>query len=330
MPMNIGTSGWQYRDWRGRLYPAGVPQRRWLEHYAQQYLTVENNNSFYRLPPRETFESWRERTPGDFVMAVKASRYLTHVRRLRDPAGPVARLLGAAAGLGPKLGPVLLQLPPTLKADPDLLDACLKEFRAAAAAAGEQGPRVAVEPRHETWWTDEVRRVLAAHDATLCWADRRGRPITPLWRTATWGYLRFHEGTAQPWPSYGVQALRSWVARLSEAWPDQADVYVYFNNDQGGAAVVNSAQFASLAREAGRSVTRTPLRGHLAQPQAAGDAAARGPAGLVRELAGGSGQVRCTVGVWRSPSWRTCAGRGTCWTASTRGRWTSRRWRAPR
>ena len=270
MPMKIGTSGWQYRDWRGRLYPAGVPQRRWLEHYAQHYLTVENNNSFYRLPSRETFESWRERTPGDFVMAVKASRYLTHVRRLRDPAGPVARLLGAAAGLGPKLGPVLLQLPPTLKADPDLLDACLKEFRAAAAAAGEQGPRVAVEPRHETWWTEEVRRVLAAHDATLCWADRRGRPITPLWRTATWGYLRFHEGTAQPWPSYGPQALRSWVARLSEAWPDQADVYVYFNNDQGGAAVINSAQFASLARGAGRSVTRTPLRAHLARPQAAG------------------------------------------------------------
>ena len=117
MPMRIGTSGWQYRDWRGGLYPPGVPQRRWLEHYAERYATVENNNSFYRLPARETFESWRERTPDDFVMAVKASRYLTHVRRLRDPAEPVARLLGAAAGLGRKLGPVLLQLPPTLKAD---------------------------------------------------------------------------------------------------------------------------------------------------------------------------------------------------------------------
>ena len=208
MPMKIGTSGWQYRDWRGGLYPPGVPQRRWLEHYAQRYLTVENNNSFYRLPSRETFESWRERTPDDFVMAVKASRYLTHVRRLRDPAEPVARLLGAAAGLGPKLGPVLLQLPPTLKADVKALDACLGEFRTAAAALGEHGLRVAVEPRHETWWTEETRQVLAAHDAALCWADRRGRPITPLWRTATWGYLRFHEGTAQPRPRYGPQALR--------------------------------------------------------------------------------------------------------------------------
>ena len=258
MPMIIGTSGWQYRDWRGRLYPAGVPQRRWLEHYAQHYRTVENNNSFYRLPPRETFESWRERTPGDFVMAVKASRYLTHVRRLRNPAEPVARLLSAAVGLGPKLGPVLLQLPPTLRADPAALDACLKEFRTAAAALGAQAPRLAVEPRHESWWTEEIRQILTAHDAALCWADRRGRPITPLWRTASWGYLRFHQGTAAPPPSYGVQALRSWVARVSATWPDEADLYVYFNNDTGGAAVVNSAQFADLARQAGRSVTRTP------------------------------------------------------------------------
>jgi uncharacterized protein YecE (DUF72 family) len=262
MPMKIGTSGWQYRDWRGGLYPPGIPQRLWLERYGQQYLTVENNNTFYRLPPRETFESWRERTPDDFVMAVKASRYLTHVRRLRDPAEPVARLLSAAAGLGQKLGPILLQLPPTLKADPDALDACLREFRTAAAALGEQGlghaPRLAVEPRHETWWTEETRQVLVSHDAALCWADRRGRPITPLWRTATWGYLRFHEGTAQPPPRYGPQALRSWARRLTETWPDRADVYVYFNNDSGGAAVVNSAQFADLARRAGRTVTRTP------------------------------------------------------------------------
>jgi uncharacterized protein YecE (DUF72 family) len=258
MPLLIGTSGWQYRDWRGGLYPPGVPQRRWLEQYAQCYLTVENNNSFYRLPSRETFENWRERTPDDFVMAVKASRYLTHVRRLRDPAEPVARLLGAAAGLGPKLGPVLLQLPPTLKADVYALDACLGEFRTAAASLGEQGLRVAVEPRHETWWTEETRQVLTSHDAALCWADRRGRPITPLWRTATWAYLRFHEGTAQPSPSYGPQALRSWVTRLAETWPDEADVYVYFNNDHGGAAVINSAQFAGLAQRAGRTVTRTP------------------------------------------------------------------------
>jgi uncharacterized protein YecE (DUF72 family) len=258
MPTLIGTSGWQYRDWRGPLYPPGLPQRRWLECYAGHYLTVENNNSFYRLPARETFAGWRQRTPDDFVMAVKASRYLTHVRRLRDPAEPVARLLGAAAGLGSRLGPVLLQLPPTLRADAGLLDACLKAFSAAAAAAGLPRPRLSVEPRHETWWTGATRQVLASHDAALCWADRRGRPVTPLWRTASWGYLRFHEGTARPWPRYGPQALGSWVARLAASWPDQADVFVYFNNDPGGAAVLNSAQFAGLARGAGRTVSRTP------------------------------------------------------------------------
>jgi uncharacterized protein YecE (DUF72 family) len=163
--MLIGTSGWQYRDWRGGLYPAGVAQRRWLEHYASYYLTVENNASFYRLPAEQTFAGWQARTPGDFVMAVKASRYLTHVRKLRDPEEPVARLLGAAAALGPKLGPVLLQLPPTLKAEPALLDACLTAFRRAPLSG--HGPlRITVEPRHSSWWTEEVRQILAASSAS--------------------------------------------------------------------------------------------------------------------------------------------------------------------
>jgi uncharacterized protein YecE (DUF72 family) len=266
MAVLIGTSGWQYKDWRGGLYPAGVAQRRWLEHYATQYQTVENNGSFYRLPTRETFVGWRERTPDDFVMAVKASRYLTHVRKLRDPAEPVARLLGAASGLGPKLGPILVQLPPTFQADPGLLDACLNEFRGAWPAVRGDGPealRIAVEPRHETWWTDDVRQVLADNDAALCWADRLDRPVTPLWRTASWGFLRFHEGTADPWPRYGQQALQIWVDRIREAHLSHADVYVYFNNDPGGAAVVNSAEFASLARQAGLTVTRTPVVGDV-------------------------------------------------------------------
>ena len=268
MPLLIGTSGWQYRDWRGGLYPAGVAQRRWLEHYATQYMTVENNNSFYRLPAPATFAGWRTRTPDDFVMAVKASRYLTHVRRLRDPAEPVARLLRAAANLGPKLGPILLQLPPTLTAEPEMLDDALKQFRAAGRVGGYGQLRIAVEPRHASWWTEEIRRILTTHDAALCWADRLGRAITPVWRTAGWGYVRFHEGATDTWPSYGEQALRSWVDRVREAWPGDADVYVYFNNDPGGAAVRDSAVFAALARGAGLTVTRTPPVGGV-QPSAA-------------------------------------------------------------
>src|SRR5581483_9074597 len=116
MAVLVGTSGWQYRDWRDVFYPADVPQRRWLEHYAGRFATVENNGTFYRLPARETFEQWRARTPDGFVMAVKASRYLTHIRRLRDPEEPVRRMLDAFAGLAGKLGPVLIQLPPGLQA----------------------------------------------------------------------------------------------------------------------------------------------------------------------------------------------------------------------
>ncbi|SIR80326.1 Protein of unknown function DUF72 [Micromonospora avicenniae] len=118
----LGTSGWQYRDWRGRFYPAGLPQRLWLEHFAGRFATVEVNNAFYRLPERDTFAAWRARTPDDFCVAVKMSRYLTHIKRLREPAEPVARFLDRATALGDRLGPVLLQLPPTLAADVPALD----------------------------------------------------------------------------------------------------------------------------------------------------------------------------------------------------------------
>lgn len=232
----VGTSGWQYKDWRGVLYPEDVPQRLWLETYCETFRTVENNNAFYRLPSTETFASWRERTPDGFVMAVKASRYLTHIKRLADPEEPVRRLMEAVAGLKEKLGPILLQLPPNLKADPDRLDRCLACFPAEV--------RLTVEFRHPTWWTDEVRKILEARGAALCWADRGGKPKNPLWRTARWGYLRLHEGWATPWPSYGDAALKTWARRIGEAgWQDS---YVYFNNDPGGAAVHNATRFATL------------------------------------------------------------------------------------
>jgi len=262
MPILVGTSGWQYPHWRGALYPPHVPQRRWLEHYASQYATVENDGTFYRLPARETFEDWQARTPTDFVMAIKASRYLTHVKRLRDPAEPVERLMQAATGLGGRLGPVLLQLPPNLQADPARLDACLAAFTKSwpSAGAAHQGasPCVAVEPRHSSWWTDETRQVLLAHNAALCWADQLGKPVTPLWRTADWGYLRLHQGDAEPWPRYGPRALRAWLDRITDAWPAAAPVYIYFNNDQNAAAIADSTALAALARTRSLAITRTP------------------------------------------------------------------------
>jgi uncharacterized protein YecE (DUF72 family) len=254
----VGTSGWQYRDWQVRFYPRGLPQQRWLEHYAARFATVELNAAFYRLPERATFAGWRERTPDGFCMAVKMSRYLTHVLRLRDPAEPVARFLDRASALGDRLGPVLVQLPPNLPADPAALAAVLARFPAQV--------QVAVEPRHPSWWSDEVRRMLERHGAALCWADRRGRPVTPLWRTAGFGYLRMHEGRADPRPRYGPAALRSWLHRVTDTFGPDETVYVYFNNDPGGAALVDAAGFAGFCREQAVPVSRVGDDGLLVRP----------------------------------------------------------------
>ena len=203
MTVRIGTSGWQYRDWRGTFYPPSVAQARWLETYADGFATVESNNAFYRLPERHVFEAWAERTPDDFMMAVKMSRFLTHLRRLRDPAEPVQRFLDRARGLGRKFGPVLIQLPPQLRADPDRLAATLERF--------PRDVRVAVEFRHDSWFTDETRTLLERHGAALCLADRLG-VLTPMWRTADWTYLRFHEGRATPRRS-ARQSAAPWRSR---------------------------------------------------------------------------------------------------------------------
>jgi uncharacterized protein YecE (DUF72 family) len=245
----VGTSGWQYADWRRAFYPADLAQRSWLEHYAEQFAVVEVNNTFYRLPPRSTFEGWRARTPEDFEFAVKASRYLTHVRRLKEPGEPLARMLEHARGLGGKLGPVLVQLPPNLEAEPERLAEALGRF--------PSGQRVAVEPRHESWFVDDVYEILARHDAALCLTDR-GRRRGPIERTADWVFLRFHQGTASPRPCYGERALEAWVHRLCEQWPADADFYVFFNNDTHACAPRDASRFARLAARAGLRPTRTP------------------------------------------------------------------------
>ena len=233
----IGTSGWQYADWRDRFY-RGVPQREWLAYYAQRFPAVEVNSTFYRLPQRRAAGQWREQTPAGFVMAAKMSRYLTHIRRLRDPQEPIARFFDRLEPLGDRLGPVLLQLSPTMQVDLDALDGVL--------TAMPRGVQVAVEPRHKSWWTDGVRAALEKHQAALCWSDRRGRPVAPVWRTAEWGYLRMHEGRAAPWPRYGERALRSWCERLSGF----GRAFVFFNNDQGGAAVDDARAMATVSNGA--------------------------------------------------------------------------------
>ena len=251
MTVLVGTSGWQYADWRGRFYPEGLPQRLWLEHHSAQWQTVEVNNSFYRLPRREVMEAWAARTPADASITVKASRFLTHVKRLQDPEEPVARLMDRVAGLGGKLGAVLLQLPPDLVVQPERLDATLACFPA--------GTRVAVEPRHPSWWVDDVEAVLRERGAALAWADRDSLPVTPLWRTADWGYLRLHAGGGDAvWP-YADEVLAAWAERLATRFDDHELVYAYTNNDPGGAALRDGAELARQLHLLGRSTGRVPL-----------------------------------------------------------------------
>ncbi|MCY0991323.1 DUF72 domain-containing protein [Nannocystis sp. ILAH1] len=246
----IGTSGWQYRDWRGRFYPDELPQHRWLSHYATAFRTVELNNSFYRLPDGDTFAAWRRDTPADFVIATKASRFLSHMKRLKDPEEPIARLLERACRLGDKLGPVLVQLPARMACDRERLEHFLAVWPARQ--------RLAIEFRHPSWFTPETFAALRRRDVALCLTDVDGRPQGPLERTADWGYVRLHRGTAAPRPCYGVTALASWLARISRLYADRRDVFVFFNNDPRACAVANAARFGRLADAAGRERTRTP------------------------------------------------------------------------
>lgn len=251
MPVLIGCSGWQYKDWRESFYPKGVPQKTWLEYYAERFATVEVNNSFYMLPKPETFKAWSERTPEDFVVTVKMSRYLTHIKRLKEPHEPVARFMSHAKELGRKIGPVLLQLPPNLQADPVNLALTLDLL-------AEHDVRVTVEFRHDSWWTREVESILKEHGAALSWADRLGKPFSELWATADWGYVRLHEGTGKPRPCYGKDALMSWAERIAARFTPADDVYVYFNNDPNCCAVRDAIVFARACAKIGLEPTKVP------------------------------------------------------------------------
>lgn len=245
----IGTSGWHYPHWRPRFYPAKMGTSKWLGFYSDRFATVEVNNAFYRLPEKKTFAKWREETPDDFVVAVKVSRYITHVLRLRECADPVSRFVERATALGPRLGPFLLQLPPNLRCDPAGLDATLSAFGSEA--------RVAVEARHSSWFHEEVSGVLKSHGSALCLAD--GGPVdVPRWKTTDWSYVRFHRGRGRPAPCYTRSDLETWAEKICRTWKSSEDVFCYFNNDTNGCALRDARWFAQACERRGRSVTRVP------------------------------------------------------------------------
>ena len=249
--LHIGTSGWQYGHWRRIFYPEKMPQREWLPYFADRFQTVEVNNTFYNLPQAAVFEHWMQAVPADFTFALKMSRYLTHIKRLRDPEEPVHRFMERAKRLGRKRGPVLMQLPPSREVDSGLLDQALCAF--------DPSVRVAVEFRHESWFTSKTRQVLERRKAALCLADSPQRK-QPNWRTADWGFLRFHQGRGSRAPGYERDALKTWAHLIADLWGARPDVFAYFNDDTAGYAVEDAITFAELAEAAGLSPTRVPSR----------------------------------------------------------------------
>jgi uncharacterized protein YecE (DUF72 family) len=228
--VRIGCSGWNYAHWRnGVFYPHRLPPRRWLEFYASHFDTVEINATFYRLPKEQAVANWVRETPPAFLFAVKMSRYVTHVKRLRD-LPPSIELFNSRIGplaRSPKLGPVLWQLPGTFHRDDDRLAGALE-----ALPPG----RHCFEFRHESWFVDEVYELLRRHEVALVIGDTPTRSFQAHELTADWTFVRFHHGTRGRHSNYSERELEEWARRI-ERW--DVDVYAYFNNDRNGYAVRN-------------------------------------------------------------------------------------------
>ena len=237
----VGTSGYVYRDWRRRFYPGALGAREWLPYYAASFDTVELNSPFYRLPSAATFRAWAAAVPPHFVFAVKASRFLTHVKRLKAPGAPVTLFLRRARGLGEALGPVLIQLPSTYHLRLDRLDGLLRVLW--------RRPQVrwVLEVRHDSWLVDEVFDRLARANVALCLHDWHEQPVTgPL--TADFVYVRRH-GTRRRYGGSYTEAMLAADAERVAGWTRGGrDAYVYFNNDGRAAAVRNARRLTELLR----------------------------------------------------------------------------------
>jgi uncharacterized protein YecE (DUF72 family) len=256
--LRIGCSGWNYKSWSGRFYPADLPPSQWLAFYLQHFDTVETNATFYRLPARETFARWRDQTPADFVMAIKASRYLTHLKRLLDPEEPVARLFERAAGLGSRLGPVLYQLPGSMTCDVARLAPGLAVLpKRLDVDDGDPVPLQHVfEFRHPSWYVTDVFALLQEHGAALCLHDMAGSAIDEP-TVGPFTYVRFHGAVGKYFGSYDDAALAGWARRLAADWRRGRDVYAYFNNDPEAISTGDARRLRQMTlAEAGRDDKR--------------------------------------------------------------------------
>jgi uncharacterized protein YecE (DUF72 family) len=230
-PVRIGCSGWQYKDWRERFYPKGCAQRNWLEYYSRTFDTVEVNSTFYRLANRDAVARWLEQTPEDFVFALKASRYMTHIKRLADLPESMERYYDRIEPLveSPKLGPIVWQLPPNYKRDDERLRYALGQLPAG---------RHCFEFRHETWFVPEVYEMLREFRVALVIGDHPQRPWQAYEMTTDWTFVRFHYGARGRRGNYSKTELETWAKRI-EQWRRNVEVFAYFNNDWEGFAIEN-------------------------------------------------------------------------------------------
>ena len=264
--IRIGTSGWHYEDWSGRFYPADLPKNKWFEYYSKHFDTVEVNNTFYHLPKEKTFENWRKQAPKNFLFTVKASRYITHIKRLNEPQEPLEWFFGRADLLQEHLGPVLYQLPPSFHKDlarlKDFLQA-LQDVILNAAQRSEESisPRPHSSPsagrlkrpakrnkdltktvfefRHESWFSQDTYDLIKEFNAAFCIHDLVGIP-TPRVITSDMIYIRFHGPTGKYAGNYSKSALQSWAKWIKDNLKEKKAVYAYFNNDYNAYAIKNA------------------------------------------------------------------------------------------
>jgi uncharacterized protein YecE (DUF72 family) len=238
--VHVGCSGWNYQDWRERFYPKDVPASRWLEHYARVFDTVEVNSTFYRLASETAVERWVQQTPAGFIFSLKASRYLTHMRRLRDIGRGSRRFYAPLTPLveAGRLGPVLWQLPENFHRDDEALGHAL---------AGLPQGRHCFEFRHPSWFEDEVYELLREHGAALVIGDHPERPFQSFEITTGWTFIRFHYGRRGRNGNYSPRELETWKRRIA-SWRVRTEVFAYFNNDWRGFAPRNARWLTARLR----------------------------------------------------------------------------------
>jgi len=229
--IRIGTSGWHYDHWRKRFYPEGLPKSKWFEYYAKDFDTVEINNTFYQLPTQQTFQNWYKQAPRNFLFTIKANRYITHLKRLREPQEPLERFFERVCSLNENLGPILYQLPPSFHKDLDRLKAFTELLPKKHLAV--------FEFRHESWYAEDTYKLLNKFNVGFCTHDMPGKP-SPCVITGRLIYVRFHGTTGKYAGNYPDSALRNWADWIKDNLKGIRSAYAYFNNDYNAYAISNA------------------------------------------------------------------------------------------